>query len=320
MSRFHIFLILLATPGLCAAQDASVACDRSDGRVRVTVGGEPFTTYVFGELKRPCLWPVFAPGGVRVTRSWPLGDAATGEEKDHPHHTGVWFGHGNVNGMDFWHPQSKTHGGRVEITKWIEDPATTGRIKVRQRWSGPDGKPMASDETTLAFGAEADVRWIDWTVRVIASHGPLRFGDTKEGTLGVRMHPALRLEGSVAAGKVLTATGKTGKGIWGKRAAWIDYYGEVGGKTIGLAIMDHPGNPRHPTWWHARAYGLCAANPFGTRAFEGKKQPKGDFLIASGESVTFRWRLVLHRGDAKSAHIGDRHRTWGTAPAKSGKR
>ncbi|NRA97837.1 MAG: PmoA family protein, partial [Planctomycetes bacterium] len=171
-----------------------------------------------------------------------------------------------------------------------------------------------------ARGIGVDVAWVDGGT--IKTTGNSYAAPHISGMVALirSKHPALRLEGSVAKGKVLSATGKPGKGVWGKRAAWIDYYGEVGGKTVGLAIMDHPDNPRHPTWWHARAYGLCAANPFGTRAFEGKKQPKGDFLIASGESVTFRWRLVLHRGDAKSAHIGDRHRTWGAAPAKSGKR
>lgn len=320
MYRFQIVFLLFAMASTCASQAASVKCTREDGRVRVTVDGEPFTAYVFGDIKRPCLWPVVAPGNRTVTRSWPLGEATGGEKKDHPHHTGIWFGHGDVNGVDFWHPQSKTHGGRIEITHWIGDPKTTGQIRVHQRWLGPDGKQMARDETTLAFGADKDTRWIDWTVRVIASNGPLRFGDTKEGTLGVRMHPALRLEGSVAKGKVLSATGKTGKGVWGKRAAWIDYYGEVDGETVGIAIMDHPANPRYPTWWHARAYGLCAANPFGTRAFEGKKQPKGDFVVADNGSVTFRWRLVMHRGDAESAKIGARHQAWGASSGKPGKK
>lgn len=320
MPCFRVALLLLVLTTHVAAQGPSVACEKEDGRVRVTVDGKPFTSYAFGDRKRPCLWPVVAPDGVTVTRSWPLGDAVAGERKDHPHHTGIWFGHGDVNGVDFWHPQSKTRGGRVEIVEWLEEPAKTGRIKVRQRWLGPDKKQMAEDRTTLEFGADADARWVDWTVRVTASAGPLRFRDTKEGSLGVRMHPALRLEGSVAKGNVVTSAGKTGKGVWGKRAAWIDYYGDVGGKTVGIAMFDHPDNPRHPTWWHARAYGLCAANPFGRRAFEGKSAAPGDFLVAQGKSVTFRWRLILHRGDARSARIDQRHRTWATAPTKSEKR
>ena len=301
--------VLLLLAGV-TAQGPTVACAKAEDRVRVTIDGKPFTSYVFGGLKRPCLWPVVASTGAEVTRRWPLADPAAGEKKDHPHHTGIWFGHGSVNGLDFWHPQDKKRGGRVSVLEWLEDPAETRRIRVRQQWRGPSGDEVARDVTTLAFGADPHTRWIDWTVEVEASAGPLRFGDTKEGTLGVRMNPALRLEGAVATGTVLTSTGKTGKGVWGKRASWIDYSGTINDAAVGVAIMDHPNNPRYPTWWHARAYGLCAANPFGTRAFEGKNAAQGDFLVAAKKKVTFRWRILVHGADAGSANVEAHHLAW----------
>lgn len=320
--RHSTAALLLSTVCLSTSDAQDVSCVRESGRVTVAVGGKPFTSYMFGDLKRPCLWPVFAACGTRVTRNWPLDDAAAGETKDHPHHTGIWFGHGSVNGLDFWHPQDEKRGGRVVVVEWLEDPAETGRLRVKQDWRGPAGKTIAQDETTIAFGADGTSRWIDWTVEVRATHGPLRFGDTKEGTFGVRMNPALRLEGPVAKGRVLTSTGKTGKGVWGKRAAWIDYSAPIATpdsdakpSIVGIAIMDHPNNPRHATWWHARAYGLCAANPFGTRAFEGKRAPRGDFLVADGKTVTFRWRVLVHAGDARTAKVASHHRAW-SAPKK----
>ncbi len=307
----------LALTGSLLAQSPSVRCEKLADRVDVTVNDQRFTSYRFGQTRRPCLWPVIGPGDVTVTRSWPLGPVAPGERKDHPHHTGIWLGHGNVNGVDFWHPQSKKHGGSVRVLRWLSDPAKTSRIHVRHQWSGPDDKPVAEDETTLAFGADEDRRWVDWTVQVFASHGPLRFGDTKEGSLGIRMHPALRLKGAVATGSVVNAAGVSGKAVWGKRASWIDYSGTIDGKAVGVAMMDHPRNPRHPTWWHARDYGLCAANPFGTRAFEGREQAAGTLEIPGGGSVTFRWRVLIHRGDAEKADIPGRFKDFSATASGS---
>lgn len=302
------FLVLLLAAG-SSGQSSEVTLERLADRVRVEVGGKLFTEYRL-DGKRPCLWPVKGPGGVTITRSHPLGALADGEAKDHPHHTGIWFGHGNVNGTDFWHPQSKKNGGRVELEKVLDDPAKAGRIRVRQRWLDVQGKPLAADTTTLTFGAGASARWIDWRVDVEATHGVLRFGDTKEGTLGIRMHPALRLNGKVAKGKVVNARGTTGKRVWGQRAAWIDYSGPIDGRVVGVAMMDTPGNPRYPTWWHAREYGLCAANPFGIHYFEKKPRGTGDLILQEGKTLTFRWRVVVHDGDARAADIAARHLAW----------
>ena len=78
-------------------------------------------------------------------------------------------------------------------------------------------------------------------------------------------------------------------------------------ETVGIAIFDHPSNPRHPTWWMARSYGYVGANPFGIHAFEGKPKGTGDFRIKSGESATFRYRFVFHEGDPDQAKIAERY-------------
>ena len=129
--------------------------------------------------------------------------------------------------------------------------------------------------------------------------------------MAIRTHPNLRLENddgvSTANGQAVNSEGVRGKAVWGKRAAWIDYWGEVAGKTVGIALFNHRGNPRHPTWWHARPYGLFTANPFGVADFEGKPRGTGDMRIPSGESVTFRYRFLFHRGDPQAAKIATQY-------------
>jgi hypothetical protein len=153
-------------------------------------------------------------------------------------------------------------------------------------------------------------RAIDFDITVHASSGDVKFGDTKEGSMGIRTNPALRVKGSVAKGQAVNSEGVKGKAVWGKRAKWVDYWGPINGNTVGIAIFDHPGNPRHPTWWHARDYGLVAANPFGVHNFEGKPKGTGDLVIKSGEKVRFRYRFLFHAGDVKKAKISESYTAW----------
>ena len=127
--------------------------------------------------------------------------------------------------------------------------------------------------------------------------------------MGIRTHPLLRLTSDpkrgnhTATGAALNSEGDRNKEVWGKRAKWVDYWANIDGHQVGIAFFDHPSNPRHPTWWHARDYGLVAANPFGAKAFDKTVVRSGDFTIPNGESATFRYRFVFHKGDAESAKI-----------------
>ena len=153
-------------------------------------------------------------------------------------------------------------------------------------------------------------RSLDVRVTIHATEGDVTFKDTKEGTFGVRTHPNLRLdrEGEEFAsmtGIAVNSEGDQNHDLWGKRARWVDYSGSIDGQSLGVAMFDHPANPRHPTWWHARNYGLVAANPFGIHDFENlpNKPSRGDFTIKKGETAAFLYRVLLHRGDAKQADV-----------------
>jgi hypothetical protein len=276
-------------------------------RIRVTNGERPFTEYVFRGHRQPILYPVYGALDRVMVRHFPMRSGVPGEEVDHPHQQSLWFAHGDVNGHDFWAGK----GERIEsAADDVPFALAANGFTATHRWLAADGSVVCTDERRLRFGAAGDSRWIDYDVDVRASHGPLRFGDTKEGTMAIRLAPTLRLRGPVAAGAVVNSEGVGGLDAWGKRARWVDYWGPIDGEVVGVALFDHPDNPNHPTWWHARDYGLFAANPFGAHDFEGAPRGTGEVAIAAGAKLSFRYRFWFHRGDAQRARIVDRYREW----------
>jgi hypothetical protein len=307
-----------------APVSADVTVEPRDGRIEVAIDGSPFTTYLFEGHRKPILFPVIGPGGILMTRSWPLADGVAGEPHDHPHHESIWFAHGLVNGIDFWasHPMAdkpvRRSDNRIEQVELVKAEAgREGLIETRNRWLAADGTVVCTDSRRLVFRGDATTRTIDFTITIHADRAPVTFGDTKEGTMGLRVPVQLQIEefeGSQgAAGHCLNSEGHRDADAWGKAARWVAYWGAIGGKTVGVAMLDHPDNLRHPTRWHARAYGLVAANPFGLHDFVGGPQGSGDHTIPAGGSLTLRYLLVFHEGDAESAGIDALWHRWAAA-------
>jgi hypothetical protein len=151
---------------------------------------------------------------------------------------------------------------------------------------------------------------MDFNITIHASQGEVIMGDTKEGSMAVRLTPTMRLKGKVGQGHIVNSEGIRDGDTWGKRAAWCDYYGPVNDQIVGIAIFDHPQNPRHPTWWHVRDYGLFAANPFGIHDFEKQPEGAGNLTISANENLKLRYRLVFHTGDEKQGNIDNLYREY----------
>jgi hypothetical protein len=281
-------------------------------RVRVEIGGQLFTEYFFQDVPRPYFYPLIGPGDVAMTRNWPM-KTVPDEEHDHPHHRSLWFGHIDVNGQDFWDEQSK-HGTIVQDGACqIKSGKKFGVINSRNKWVGADGVLVCTDERTFKLYAPAhpNERIFDFEITIHASKGDVTFGDNKDGTMAIRLAETMRLKGKVGKGHIVNSNGARDDDTWGKRADWCDYFGPADGKIVGVAIFDHPTNPRHPTWWHVRDYGLFAANPFGQHDFEKlTNKSAGNFLIPAGKSVTFRYRFYLHEGDDQQAKIADKYQEY----------
>lgn len=305
---------LVLTLGLSAAAAAQgVKITEQEDRLRVELDGELFTEYRFKGAPHVYFYPLIGPGGVHMTRHFPMKSDVEGEDRDHPHHRSLWYSHGAVNGVDFWAETPKA--GKIVHDKFLEIKSgrESGVIRAQNKWVGPDGEVVCiSEEVFRVYARPRSERLFDFEVTIRGGDKELALGDTKEGTMAIRVAETMRLTPNKfnkgkPAGNIVLSTGETGKDTWGKQAAWCDYYGPVEGKTLGVAIFDHPGNPRHPTWWHVRDYGLFAANPFGIHDFEKKPKGTGDLKIEAGKSVTFKYRFYIHQGDEKEGKVAERY-------------
>ena len=290
----------MATLAAVQLAAAEITAERSEKGVVVKIDGRPFTEYLADFRGTPILWPIIGPTGKPMTRAYPMGKG-TNEREDHPHQRSMWLTHGEVNGVSFW----ELGRGTIKHREFVQIASGQSAVIVtRNDWLAPDGKKVCEDQRMLTFGTDGHARWIDFDIAITASDGPVKFGDTKEGTMGVRVAETMMVEAK-KGGRIVDSEGRTDEKAWGKRAAWVDYYGPVDGQTVGIAILNHPSSFRFPTYWHVRTYGLFAANPFGRRDFEGKKEVDGSYTLPAGETMTLRYRVLLHEGDEKSGKVAE---------------
>lgn len=297
MRAFLSTLIAITTLPLCA----EVTLKETEGNLEALIDGKLFTTYR-SDTRVPCLYPLLGPSGAHLTRQYPFVKGVAGEQSDHPHHTGFWFTHGLVNGKDFWHKPDCRIVHREYLAKKADK--NNASFTVRLEWRAGDTL-VIDEERTYHIAVDGKTRTIDTHTTLTASGGDVLFGDTKEGSFAIRLAPTLRLKGKVAKGHIVNSEGHKDGAAWGKRAKWVAYHGPDGkGEPVVVALFDHSSNLRHPTWWHARDYGLLAANPFGHHDFEKKKDAHlGDFTLKKGTPLKQRYRLLLHQGDIESAKI-----------------
>jgi hypothetical protein len=286
---------------------AQVKLTQAPDRIRVEIDGKHFTDFVISaDSPKPYLHPLRTAAGKQVSRSFPM-DLVEGEKRDHPHHRGLWFSHGDVNGWDFWANEKNQKGvgkgrGEIKVTKVnaLKSGKKSGSVATTADWIDGTGKKLLTETRTTTFYSDPTLRTIDLDITLTGVEESV-FGDTKEGVFAIRLARALEEEMS---GKMIAASGAEGeKLVWGKRSPWVDYSGTLDGEKVGVTIFDHATNPGHPTYWHSRAYGLFAANIFGVHDFERDKTKNGAMTLKAGQSWRFRYRVVIHPGDTKSLDL-----------------
>ncbi len=289
----------------CSLLNAEVTAQKEGGKVVVEVDGKPFAMYLAKSGAKPCIWPIYGPTGKAMTRQYPLGPVQETEKPDHIHHRSLWFTHGDVNGLDFWAERGKESEGWEEKQGLIEHrefvdvkSGSEAVVIARNDWTDRNGKKILEDETTMTFGADdaAGLRWIDYDITLKATAGDVTFGDTKEGTMGIRIAGTMKPDAK-KGGKLINSHGNVDGDAWGKAAPWVAYTGPVEGETLSIVIFNHPSSFRYPNHWHARTYGLCAGNPFGLSDFVGNGQ-NGAYTLKAGESMTLRYRFLFFTGEA----------------------
>ena len=303
------FLALALVCAQRAGQSAEKGVELVKGKdaVSVMIDGRLFTRYVFADAPKPYLYPIIGPTGKPVTRNFPMREVE-GETRDHKHHRSLWFTHGNVNGVDFWTEEPKA--GKIVHRRFekLANGPIYGRIVAVNDWIAPDGKKVCEDTSEIRIYRNTNGRQMDLAITIRATEGPVKFGDTKEGSFGIRVADSMRVDGG--GGHIVNSRGDRDGDAWGKQAEWCDYYGPVEGEIVGIAVMDHPTSFRHPNYWHVRTYGLFAANPFGVKDFTGDKSKDGSYTIPAGGSITFRYRIFIHKGDTETAKIADLYKAF----------
>ncbi len=297
----------------------------AERRVDVLINNELFTSYIYPKtIKKPVLWPVITAEGNEITRQFPLKNKA-GERADHPHHVGIWLNYGDVNGLDFWNNSDAIPADKAdqygtiynESIEKIRNGRGEGALVTTASWKNNKGEKLLNEETEFRFIANGKTRIIDRITKLKAVNGEVKITDNKEGMFAIRVTRALELpatgkvqlvdshgnvteveasDDNIATGDYLSSEGITGGDVWGTRGKWMKLSGVVNGEKVAIVIFDHPANPGYPTYWHARGYGLFAANTLGQKVFSDGKEEM-NFSVAEGETATFRYRLAVFSGD-----------------------
>ena len=275
----------------------------------VSVLGKPFTAYNYGRnWVRPFLYPVLGPGGVQVTRNWPVSDHVPDEETDHPHHKSIWVAYGECGSgkVDNW-AEEPGHGWQrhAAFLKKQSGPVF-GQIVAKNDWCTAKERKQFEEIRAMRFYAlPGGTRLFDISVTFRMTEGAVTFYDTKEGGLvSVRVASSMDVP---RTGRIENGYGGINEDeTWGKSAPWCDYSGIAEGRHVGIAIMDHETNPRYPTGWHVRNYGLMTANCFAWKYYRPEANVKGDMTFAKGSRTTWTYRLYIHPGDAARGKVKDR--------------
>lgn len=295
-------------------QGSSISFESREDMTRVMLDGKPLTTFHYNaRWDKPFLHPIRTLSGVEISRGYPV-DPKPGEENDHEWHRGIWYGHGDINGEDFWREQGRDKTSRLVLRQApeISTSGSAGTLSADLSMITPRGNQIGAIQEKFTFSTADNNVYIDAQIQVAADHGvPLKFGDTDDGGFAFRLSDAFRQDRG--ANLINSAGGKGTEEIWGKPAKWVYYSAKVDGRDMGVAVFDHPSNLRHPTTWHARGYSLCSANPFGLKSFTGDKAKDGSYTVTAGETLTLRYRVIVHDGPFAPEEIEKAYARFATA-------
>lgn len=331
MKTFWIsaFALLLTVNSSLAAKKEKVEFknDPTGKKVEVFVGGQLFTAYIYPDnMEKQVLYPIASASGKLITRGYPLNPRPY-ERTDHPHHVGLWFNFGDVNGLDFWNNSfaiqaaDKPKYGTVKFRKIVSQNPSKGTLVTQSEWVDVNDRVLLSEQTTFVFEGKGNLRSIERRSQLTARQ-KVKFVENKEGLIGLRLDRAFE-EPSTKPDKFLDANGNvtevplmnnegvngvyrnaegiSGGEVWSKRSPWVALRAVKEGEVITIAIIDHKNNPNYPAWSHARGYGLFATNNLGGRAFDKKAQPV-KVELNEGESIVFKHKIVIG-GDLNDAEL-----------------
>jgi hypothetical protein len=329
---FLISVFILSSGTVINAQKSKIKVVRADDKqkIDVLVGGKLFTSYQYpSNLEKPYLFPVIAPNGSVITRGFPL-EPGKGERVDHPHHIGIWFNHGNVNGLDFWNNSSaipaskKSSYGHIVVKQIVK--AKKRVIEVISDWNDNKDNTLLVENTKYIFSADRNSRTIDHISTLTAANGPVTFTDNKEGMFAIRVDRAFEMpsnesliftddkgnpttvkatDNTGVTGMYTSSSGLKGDNVWSSRNDWVMLSGTKDNVLTTMAVFDHPKNMGYPAHSHARGYGLFSTNNLGANSYVPGEE-KIVVTLQKGESITLRHRFYVQSGSELIAEAANK--------------
>ncbi|WP_316838841.1 PmoA family protein [Pedobacter gandavensis] len=299
-------------------------------QIDVSIDGKFFSSFLYPDsLEKPILYPLQSASGLTLTRGFPL-NTRDQERTDHPHHVGLWLNYESVNGLDFWNNSYNIPEAKKSKYGWIRGVQVTGyksgnhqgELSYTANWERQDRRVLLKENTRFVFSGTGNTRTIDRITTLTAVQDTVKFKDVKDGMIALRVTKELEMpsnqtaeftdsqgnrtkvsaSGNGANGDYLTSEGKKGNDAWGTRANWCLLAGVKDQQEVSIAIIDHSKNPGYPTYWHARDYGLFAANPLGQQVFSKGKENL-NLQLSPGQSITFRYRILISSSEKPSAEV-----------------
>ena len=323
-TRIRLTLLLciigLSFPQAVYADGFTITCEES--QVTIEYDGKLVTQYHFRDkdARKPYFWPVIGPKGKSMTRAYPM-EKVDGEQHDHPHHRGVWFGHQGVSGTDVWLEEASKNFKGDEQQKFLASLGTIAHtaftkisaeknhvvIQSSNDYLDSNGKQLMADERSMTFRQAKGQLILDFDIKLMGKYGDVELQDKKDAGLNVRVPTSMSL--TEGKGHIINSVGDRDVDTWSKAAEWVDYNGPVDGEHLGVAFLNHPSSFRHPTRWHVRDYGLFTANAFGLQSLESKAD-SGTFTLKKDQVVLLKHRIIFHEGDEKAAGIAEAYRAY----------
>ena len=334
------FVFILATTLTYAQKGFEIEKLPERKQTDIYYNNKLITSFIYYDsLLKTAYYPISTVSGLHVTREFPY-VKKPGERTDHPHHVGLFFAHQSVNEHDFWNmstaiaPDKRNrYGKQVHISHKASTKKNTATVVSKVSWQTYEGTKVLNEETSMTFSVAGNDLVIDRST-TLESIVDVTFKDEKDALLGLRVARELELpvqgkdkfttaDGGITpeaipndiskvTGDYRNSESLIGEAVWGKKATWVCLDGMKDGKEISIAIIDHPKNVEYPSYWHARGYGLFAVNPLGKSVFtEGKAAL--DLKLPKGQSVTFRYRIVIREGGKlTSAELNQHLKTLGS--------
>lgn len=285
--NISILLIIICLSNTFA--QTKIIAQKFNSKIDIIVNKNLFTSYIFSEdEKYPFFFPVNGPSNASVTSM---------RNANYPHHSSLFFGCDRVNGGNYWQEGLE----RGQIISIRADIIESGNDKVIIEneciWRRPNASAPIKDTRKITITAPSnDIYQIDFDLTLEMLMDVI-IEKTNHSLFSGRMDADLAV---INGGTMINSNGEKGeKETFGKKAAWIDFYGKRGDKQEGMAIMQHPSNEWYPAPWFTRDYGFFSPSPMYW------PQNDKETVLKKGQTIKLKYRVLVHSGDTSNAKIAE---------------